>query len=761
MLNKFFKKAKPIYPTKYLEQMNISLFFAQRINLTEKAKINITANELYRLFDNGKLIGYGPSRAAKGFYRIDTYELDKGEHYIIIEHYASGCNSMYFSSAEPFLVCEIFTTNKVIAYTSNDNDFKCYLNKTRYVKVSRFSFQRTFSESYHFDFGFKDFLLGKINPLEEVKCDIFKHKQYLNKNVVYQTFPNILFKQIEKGTFKFNRNIKPYRDRYMLLDYLKIFPIDEWEVNPNDYISKLEYSLDNSIDKLKKGTFITYELDKSKTGFIEFEIECLRDSEIYFIFDEVDSSCGKEVPLSIKFYRNTTQNIVSYEIKKGRLYHLCFEPYTIKYLRLVIAKGEIKVHNVSLRLYETIIDGFKYEFENKRIQTICDAAVSTFAQNSVDILTDCPSRERAGWLFDSYFTSMSEYLLTNKNIVERNFLENYALAENMLTLPKNMIPMCYPGEFPDGNFIPNWSMWYVLELKNYYQRTGDKILIDKSLPKVKMLLDYFKNFENELGLLENLQGWIFIEWSKANDDEFIKGINFPSNMVYSKMLICAGELLNDNSLIEKGHKLIKTIQKYAYNGTFFVDNMIRNDNGEFELTNNITETCQYYAFYFDIANKKNYPSLFENLLKFFGPTRDYEKVYPKIYKSNVLIGDYLRLFIFLKYNHLVEVADESISYFYKMAELTGTLWEHDTVFASLNHGLTSCILVIFCQAIFSLVRIDSENKVIYLKKEHLKEKGELIIKVGDYEEVKLINNGDDSLGIYYPKDYRCIYVDET
>ena len=134
-------------------------------------------------------------------------------------------------------------------------------------------------------------------------------------------------------------------------------------------------------------------------------------------------------------------------------------------MRLVVKKGNVSINNISFIPYENpLIDGIKYEFENTKIKSVIDAAVATFAQNAVDILTDCPSRERAGWLCDSYFTGKSETLITGKNLVEHNFLENYALIDQYKTLPKGMIPMCYPGDHPDGVFIPNWSLWYILEL---------------------------------------------------------------------------------------------------------------------------------------------------------------------------------------------------------------------------------------------------------------------------------------------------------
>ena len=71
-----------------------------------------------------------------------------------------------------------------------------------------------------------------------------------------------------------------------------------------------------------------------------------------------------------------------------------------------------------------------YHSEDPVLNSICRAGVRTFAHNAVDLYTDCPSRERAGWLCDSYFTAKTEYALTGKCVVEKNFLENFLLPES-------------------------------------------------------------------------------------------------------------------------------------------------------------------------------------------------------------------------------------------------------------------------------------------------------------------------------------------
>lgn len=717
MLKKF-SKAKAIYPSKYLNEMNISLVFTYQGNFSNDAVLKITGNSAFRIFDNGDLIGYGPVRAAHGYYRIDNYNFKKGAHNVIIELSGYNCNSFYFLNTKPFLQAEFLVDGEVVAYTGKD--FKCYLNEDRIQKITRFSYQRTFAESYIIENDFLEKYSGSAEILKELECEEQEDKKYLSRNIDYCNFNSLHFNEVESGEFYLDDNAKIYEDRYMFLDYLKIFKKEDWAIDPNKVASQMIFKKTKNIEVLQGFCFKTYSLEVSKTGFISFDIDVLEDAELYFIFDEIDMKQKGDL-IDITFYRNTTHNVVTYNLKKGTYKHITFEPYTIKYLRIAVIFGKIKVNSLDFILYENPnIDRIEFKSTDKKVEKVFNAAVSTFAQNAVDILTDCPSRERAGWLCDSYFTSKAEQMITGENKVEKNFLENYALAEQYPTLPKGMIPMCYPGEFPDGTFIPNWSLFYILELSDYLERTNDKELINISKEKVIGVLTYFEKFENELGLLENLENWVFVEWSKANDPEYICGVNFPSNMLYSKALLLAGKLFNEEKYLRKSENIVNQINKYSYNGKFYVDNMIRNGKNEFVLTNNITETCQYYAFYFDIASKHEKPELFNLLLNTFGPKRDEKIIYPEVAKSNVIVGDYFRLFILLKYNFIEKAAEETIDYFYEMADKTGTLWEHESTWASLNHGLTSVIINIILRIYFGIEKVDFTNGSIVFNDKFVK-----------------------------------------
>ena len=137
----------------------------------------------------------------------------------------------------------------------------------------------------------------------------------------------------------------------------------------------------------------------------------------------------------------------------------------------------------------------------------------------------------------------------------------------------------------------------------------------------------------------------------------------------------------------------KAICELAWNGEFFEDNAVRDEKGNLVRTGHTTETCQYYAFYFDTASRTDYPELFEKLLTKFGPKRDVSSVYPKVYQSNAIVGNYLRLELLLRYGYTDQVLAECCDFFLDMADMTGTLWEHARLTNSLNHGFASVAAV--------------------------------------------------------------------
>ena len=702
---------KAIWAEGLSQEKNVTISFQLRLQVQKPLTLRMAASNLYRLFVNGDLIGYGPARAAEGYARVDEYIIPEAEEtFLSVDVYSAQINSYYHMEEAPFFAAEIFADGQLIAEAS---DFTAYFRKERVQKVRRFSFQRTFSEVYHFTEDPARVCKGEREGDCPVKTLEVPLPKLLERGVPYPKLDRVPAQEIAGGEFESHMDDseinsddpfadirKAVRDRaYAAIDQVKLkgFLPSELTEDPSAVIETYRYREmpGQPGPALAEGQYRLYDFSRTVTGFFSWHMTVEEAAEVYITFDEVLASNGMVDP-----FRNTCSNVITYTLAPGEYHLTAFEANSARYTALLVAKGKVCADTPGMILYENPeIEAFESHYEDPDWNLITKAAAHTLAQNGVDILMDCPSRERAGWLCDSYFSSRAEAFFTGQNKVEHNFLENYALCPPSPYLPKDMIPMCYPSDHNDGIYIPNWAMWYILELKNYAERTGDTKMLEQSRDKVYGLVRFFKAYENENGLLEDLDSWVFLEWSACNDADHTCGVNYPSNMLWAAALEAAGEMYGEPSWKEKAAAMKSKIRQLAWDGSFFVDNAVRNETGMLVNTGLLTETAQYYAFYFGIADAETYPDLFSLLRTRFGPSRDTTTVYPDVAPSNAIVGNYLRLELLIRYGFYDQCLEECRAFFLNMAQMTGTLWEHSRLSSSLNHGFASMAAVYIAQCL--------------------------------------------------------------
>lgn len=680
-----------------LDTRNVALTFQYSITPKAGTKLSLAASNLYRLFVGGKLVGYGPARAAHGYSRVDEYDLSAwaGQCVMLsIDVHSSNVNTFYVVDEHPFFAAEITEDGKLLAEAA---DFTAYRMTERVQKVRRFSFQRAFTESYRMQDDPAAFYAGQVGARTPVETEAVAMNALLPRYVHYPKLDLLPTKTyVEYGTIGINTDAAPWRDRayYVDNDKFKGYLPEELEEDAVAEAGQFTYAATaaGKAGELGPKMYQVCDFGRTVTGFFSFHVQVKTAATMYILFDEILTDKGTYNEVAP--FRNNCCNVVKYTFAPGTYTCISMEANAARFANVVIPEGTVELSDFGMVLYENPdAASYTYDYGDAELNKIVAAAVNTFAQNAVDILTDCPSRERAGWLCDSYFSSRAEALFTGDNLVEKSFLQNYAMAHKSPFLPEKMLPMCYPADHNDHVYIPNWTMWYILELRNYVKRTGDQDMLNASKEKVYDLVEFFSRYYNEFGLLENLESWVFIEWSKCNDKDYICGVNYPSNMIWAAALEAVAEMYDDPALAEKAKRMKEMIRTLAWNGEFFEDNGVRDSEGNLAKTGHTTETTQYYAFYFGTADRERDAALFEKMLTKFGPKRDTANVYPTVYPSNAIVGNYLRLELLTDYGYHDQVIAECRDFFSGMADLTGTLWENSVLSASLNHGFASMAAV--------------------------------------------------------------------
>ncbi|MBQ8802459.1 MAG: hypothetical protein IJZ53_02330 [Tyzzerella sp.] len=690
-----FLEAKPIWAKGKTKEMNTFVVFETAFDQTSSAELHVAGTCFYRVYVNDKFLCFGPARAAEGYVKKDVVSLPNKNEVCKVRIEAVGyyCKSISTVRQPSCLIAEIRSGENVLISTGKD--FKAYLPSTKVKKVERYSAQRHFTEIW--DYRSENFM-----ELCEVEFEIVDN----SPNVIERKAPYPLYRDIDlnkirnRGIYEFDESLPYKKQKYswQMSEDWGFYVWDEIEHHPFGWAQRLVQKVTSDVETLpvfiKEGEYVLLDFGKVEAGFLKASLEALEESDVVISF------CEYFEGETFSFQNMNVHNVIECFLEKGDDRTVqSFEPYTFRFVMLAVRSGCIHLKNFGMKTYE--FDTSKVELldsGNKVLDAIYTAAVRTFAHNAVDLYFDCPSRERAGWLCDSYFTAKTEYALSGKTMVEDAFLENYRLYKNDGALPTGMLPKCYPSDAMEHQaYIPQWTMWYILEVEEYICKRGHEEAKEDFKESIYGLLGFFKQYENEDGLLEKLPSWNFVEWSVAN--EWTWDVNYPTNFLYARVLECIANLYEDDECKRRCEEVRKVAVQQSLKDGYFRDHAVRNEAGELVLLDDSSEACQYYAVLFggiDLLSEK-FAYLKHLITEVFTPNR--EDVMPEIFPVNMFIGAYLRMEALLQMNEYKLVLKDVEGFFGSMEKYTGTLWEYKQHKGSYDHGFASYALVVMKEAL--------------------------------------------------------------
>lgn len=678
---------KQIWAKNLRDEKNIALLFVCEKRIGKDAVLSLACNVPFRLKIDGELFSYGPRRMAHGRAAVNRYSLSAYEGRSVrieAEAVSYRVRNFYIVDQPPFFAAEMTENGKTVA---DSFDFQAFRNRSKLQKVQRFSYQRGFVEAYEMDGGYR------LEPVETDEKEVCTLEECA---APYPKFTVLRAEEFENGRVFERPEFSEFDDSRLNRRGTPHFAREDQEYRISLEYDRLGFGRTDSESEFLSGGYKAYRLPRNAAGFVAFDAEVTEDADLLIAYDEILSSASdarlKNGAANIDVHRlDETLSLIGYKLTKGTYRLTAFEADEMQYMRFCVLRGKARISNVRLITYENECINIKFSSHDHDVKLLFEAAVNSFKPNAVDILTDCPSRERAGWLCDSYFTGRAEKILTGRNDVEKNFLQAFLeMPSGAANIPEEVFPMCYPCDHAvKDRYIPNWCMWLILELESYLQRSGDRALIDKYENKILRYIEYTLKFLNADGLLEDPEGWIFVEWSRAND--LTKGVNYPTNMLFSAALRAVSRLYGVKKYAEIAEKADKNIRKQSFNGRFFVDNALKNAENRWEINTEWTETCQYYAFYFGYASREKTPELFRIMFDEICGYADVSHKYPKMSRSDSFIGLYLRLDYLSRIGEHERVIRDLKKYFLFQAKETKTFWEYKDARGSCCHAFASII----------------------------------------------------------------------
>ena len=415
----YFQSAKPVWPAGRETERNLCLGFRAEFTTApnDRVQIRLTASTLYRLFVNGAHVGYGPARGPHGFYRVDEIDLahkvTPGPNVVAVEVAGYNVNSYYLLDQPSFLQAEILVNGAVVASTGGDGaQFTTHVLSEREQRVQRYSFQRPFSEVYRLTPGYDAWRApGSAAPSSAVISAAQPSKALLPRRVPYPDFAvrspvwDVASGNVVSGV----KVEKLHKDRALtrIDDKLKGYPESELVSIPSIELQAVRNTSSAPVNQpfdskrpITLGSNAHHILDfgVNYTGFVGARVTARKPTRLFITFDEILSEGDVDAK------RMGCVNIIALDVTPGAPIDFeSYEPYTFRYAKFITLDGDCDLSDIRLREYvNPDVWAALFACSDPRLNTLFAAGRETYQQNAVDVFTDCPSRERAGWLCDSF-----------------------------------------------------------------------------------------------------------------------------------------------------------------------------------------------------------------------------------------------------------------------------------------------------------------------------------------------------------------------
>ncbi len=766
-----FKEAKAIWLDDSGLQENRNNFAGFYTHLSmekdEPVVIALTARSYYRLYVNGEMIANGPARTAEHYGRIDEIQaiLPK-ECDLAIEVVAYGKTPKYCNDCtlEPgILIAEVTTEDGSVLSATGKIDWSCQELNLRRGLVETMSHSRGIVEYYDLD---QESFAWRRQKGERVPVLVEEDIRYLKRRAPYPNYHKTAVRQFlsvgdmvarEHGMAESNIELA----RMMNPDWYQLIPEEnqflEGLLREEDGPFTGTYELGQgeiTVRNGKKPAGILWETKENLVGFLSFHIEVEKDCVLDILHSD---------HLSIKGTLEGNTYATRYCLAPGSYDLMPFEPKLIRYLKFIVrTKGSVRISDIVIRddSYPDENATF-FSCSDGDLNRIYEAARKTLTLNTLDIFMDCPERERGGWLCDSYFTSRSAWHMYGDARVEQDFMENFLLTDPDC-MWNGFFPEVYPGVHrdPQDVGIRNWSFWLILELCDYYERTGDRSLFERYEARIDRFIEGVLSLRGESGLLENLDV-AFVDWSLSNDANALGPISIPNNCLAVYMLEQLALVYGKTKLRDVANEMRLAIEGIEEGIFYGKGDGASWDSKEKRLSRNSLQTESGIALeLWSGFHGKETPYVQQ-----FVETMGYQPRYvadPKIGKSNLFIGLMIRFGMLEKLGQIDTLVKEMKALYLEQLRIgTGTLFE-GVAERSGCHGFNSYAGTLLSKHVLGLGTPMEQTKEIIISP-HPGELNWASGSVATSDGPVLLRWTSDmyshelELTIHYPKNWKMVY----
>ncbi|TSA33733.1 MAG: hypothetical protein D4R65_07300 [Verrucomicrobiaceae bacterium] len=275
---------------------------------------------------------------------------------------------------------------------------------------------------------------------------------------------------------------------------------------------------------------VIFDFDREINGYAWLDVEGNGGAMVDMVYGELITA-GR-----VQAMRQGTHYADRYILREGRQRHRVYDWKGFRYLQLTFRNltRPLLVHGVGADFctYPVELLG-SLECGDPLIEKIWATGAYTQQLCLHDRLMDCPWREQVQWLGDGRVQLLVIQNAFGDARITRKFIEDFAHSQ----YENGFIPSISNPE--NGRLdIVDYSLWWLVALHDVALWDDDRAWVGEMLPHAEKLAAFFEPFVNAEGLIENIPGWVLIDWAPLGR----AGCIAPLNAIYYLALCCLERL---------------------------------------------------------------------------------------------------------------------------------------------------------------------------------------------------------------------------
>ncbi|MEP6675954.1 MAG: family 78 glycoside hydrolase catalytic domain [Ferruginibacter sp.] len=364
--------------------------------------------------------------------------------------------------------------------------------------------------------------------------------------------------------------------------------------------------------KIKEGTWI-YDMGQNASGIPQIKVKGKKGDTVKVITAELineDGSANQKATGSPSYYQYILKGNTN-ETWQPRFTYYGFRYIQIENVRAVLESGNTTLPYINevkaLHTRNAADTSGSFSCSNdlfNKTETLIEWSVKS---NMASVFTDCPHREKLGWLEEAHLVGASIKYRYDIATLCRKVIHDMMMAQTEEGLVPEIAPEFVKFEEPFRD-SPEWGSNCILLPWYIYQWYGDKQTLVESYDMMKRYVAYLEKKSNNHILTQGLGDWYDLGPNSLGVSQLTtKGITATAFFYYDlSVLEKIARLLSKND-DQKKFTMLAAEVKTAFNKMFFNNDLKQYGSG--------SQASNAIAVYMNLVNPEDKDAVVENIVK--------------------------------------------------------------------------------------------------------------------------------------------------